>query len=293
MSEMSSPEPTAADVVAAALAAAGDTAEPADPPTAQQAPPEPTWQRFDLATQAREGLQAAEEALAAGQLVVLPTDTVYGIGADAFNPAAVQELLDAKNRGRDMPPPVLIAEPAMLRALVATVPPEVAALIDRFWPGALTLIMKAQASLRIDLGRTQGTIAVRVPDHDGARALLRRVGPLAVSSANVSGQPAATSVEQAIAQLGNSVAVYLDAGPTPGPVASTIIDLASTPDGRIVRAGALTHADLSQVLTALADLPAPEPEPEAGTEPEPEATSAPEPETTSETAEHGDADTDA
>ena len=154
---------------------------------------EPRRRRVDLSTERDEGLAAAQDALANGDLVVIPTDTVYGIAADALQPAAVQGLLDAKHRGRDMPPPLLIAEPAMLRALVIDVPVEVDALINRFWPGALTLIMRAQPTLRMDLGKTEGTIAVRVPDHPDARALLRQTGPLAVSSANVSGQPPATT----------------------------------------------------------------------------------------------------
>ncbi|MGB3955802.1 MAG: L-threonylcarbamoyladenylate synthase [Brooklawnia sp.] len=227
---------------------------PAGQPTPDPAQPA-GWRRFDLATQADEALTAAAAALAAGGLVVLPTDTVYGIAADALQPAAVQALLDAKGRGRDMPPPVLISEPAMLRALVADVPVEVESLINRFWPGALTLIMRAQSSLPMDLGRTEGTIAVRVPDHDGAREVLRHVGPLAVSSANISGEPPATSVDEAIAQLGDSVAVYLDAGATPGPVASTIVDLASTPTGRILRAGVIGHSELAVLLPSLADVP--------------------------------------
>ena len=231
---------------------------------------EPTWRRFDLSTQLDEALSAAEQALAAGQLIVLPTDTVYGIAADALQADAVQALLDAKRRGRDMPPPVLISEPAMLRALVADVPPEVDALINRFWPGALTLIMKAQASLRMDLGRTEGTIAVRVPDHAGARAVLRRVGPLAVSSANTSGQPPATTVDEAIAQLGASVSVYLDGGPTPGPVASTIIDLASITTGRIVRAGMIGFGELIDVLPQLEDVPASDESPPPEDVPAPE-----------------------
>lgn len=232
-----------------------ETSNPAEQPTTE--PPSPAgWRRFDLATQTEDALTAAAQALAAGKLVVLPTDTVYGIAADALQPDAVQALLDAKRRGRDMPPPVLISEPAMLRALVAEVPVEVESLIGRFWPGALTLIMKAQSSLPMDLGRTEGTIAVRVPDHAGARAVLRQVGPLAVSSANVSGQPPATNLDEAIAQLGDSVQVYLDAGPTPGPVASTIVDLAGTPSGRIIRAGVISHADLAQVLPGLEDIPA-------------------------------------
>lgn len=269
-------QPVAEDVVPAPAEPESESAEPASEPASDEPgePAEPTWRRFDLASDAEAGFEAAAEALAAGGLVVLPTDTVYGIAADALTADAVQGLLDAKQRGRDMPPPVLIAEPAMLRALVTDVPAEVDALVNRFWPGALTLIMKAQPSLRMDLGRTQGTIAVRVPDQDDARALLRRTGPLAVSSANISGEPPATTIDEAISQLGNSVAVYLDAGPTAGQTASTIIDLASTKTGRIVRAGVLEHAVLAEVLTGLVDLPAPEPE----SEPEPEPEPHPEPE---------------
>ncbi|WIY83812.1 L-threonylcarbamoyladenylate synthase [Propionimicrobium sp. PCR01-08-3] len=236
----------------------------------------PKWRRFDLsADQHDQGLQAAQQALAAGQLVVLPTDTVYGIAADALQPDAVQGLLDAKHRGRDMPPPVLIAEAAMLRALVADVTVEVDALINRFWPGALTLIMKAQPSLRMDLGKTEGTIAVRVPDQAETRELLRQTGPLAVSSANISGRSPATSIDEAIEQLGDSVAVYLDGGTTPGPTASTIIDLAGATNGRIVRAGVLGYAQLATVMPNLADIAAPQaPEPAPSAEPQPEPESS-------------------
>lgn len=200
----------------------------------------PTWQTFDALRERDEAIQAALSAVRAGECIVLPTDTVYGIGADASSADAVQRLLDAKQRGRDMPPPVLIAEPAMLGALAAEVPHAAQALADACWPGALTLILKAQNGLRMDLGDTDGTIAVRVPDHDFARALLRRTGPLAVSSANVSGEPASTRVFDAITMLGNSVSVYLDAGATPGGVASTIVDFVGRADGRIVRQGAIT-----------------------------------------------------
>lgn len=221
------------------------------------------WRRFDLVTQTEEAIAAAAQAIADGKLVVLPTDTVYGIGADALNPTAVQGLLNAKQRGRDMPPPVLISEPAMLGALVDEVPPKVNRTIEAHWPGALTLIMKAQPDLRMDLGRTNGTIAVRVPDHELTRKLLRRTGALAVSSANISGQPPATNIDEAIEQLGDSVAVYLDAGPTPGPVPSTIVDLATTRIGRIIRAGVISHPDLYKYLPGLADMPAAEPANEA------------------------------
>lgn len=199
---------------------------------------------FELASENQAALDAAAGAVAAGQVIVLPTDTVYGIGANAFDAAAVQRLLDAKERGRDMPPPILIAEPSMLRAVVEEVPPAAKALADAFWPGALTLILPAQPSSGMDLGETRGTVAVRVPDEDHARDLLRRTGPLAVSSANVSGQPAATTVDQARAQLGDRVAVYLDGGSARGQVVSTIVDFASTAEGRVVRAGAI---DLEQL----------------------------------------------
>lgn len=106
-------------------------------------------------------------------------------------------------------------------------------------PGALTLILNAQPRTGMDLGETRGTIAVRVPDDESARALLRVTGPLAVSSANVSGRPAATTAQEAHDQLGDRVAVYLDGGPAAGGVASTIVDFASTPDGVVLRAGAI------------------------------------------------------
>ena len=144
---------------------------------------------------------------------MLPTDTVYGIGADAFSAEAVQRLLDAKGRGRDMPPPVLIGEPSLIRALAVERPrARPSDLIARHWPGALTVICRIQPSLRMDLGDSEDTIALRVPDHELAREILRRTGPMAVSSANLSGQPAALTCDEAIDQLGDSVAVYLDGG---------------------------------------------------------------------------------
>ena len=208
---------------------------------------QPRTQRFSALAETSEALAAAQAAVAAGECIVLPTDTVYGIGANAFSAEAVQGLLDAKHRGRDMPPPVLIAETGMLEALADDLPPSALRLADAFWPGALTLIVPAQRHLRMDLGETNGTIAVRVPDHDFTRDLLRRTGPLAVSSANVSGQPSSTSIDDAQAQLGDSVAVYLDAGATPGATPSTIIDFVSEAMGRIVRHGVLTTAQLREV----------------------------------------------
>lgn len=213
---------------------------------------EPAYQRFDCTgPELPRGSAAARAAIESGGCVVLPTDTVYGIGADAFDAAAVQRLLEAKGRGRDMPPPVLIGEPAILRALASDVPDQVDAVTAAHWPGPLTVICTAHKSLQMDLGDTDGTIALRVPDHEVARALLRRTGPLAVSSANRSGEPAATDVDTAIEQLGGSVSVYLDAGPTPGPVASSIVDFTRSADGVLVREGVLSFETLRETLPEL------------------------------------------
>lgn len=181
-----------------------------------------------------------------GGLVVLPTDTVYGIGADAFSPEAVAALLAAKGRGRQMPPPVLVGSVATLDGLATDVPAEARALAEHFWPGALTIILRAQPSLAWDLGETFGTVALRMPDHPVALALLARTGPMAVSSANRTGRRAALTATEAHAQLGGAVRVYLDGGTAPGGVASTIVD--ATGDVlRIVREGALTLEDLRAV----------------------------------------------
>ncbi len=188
----------------------------------------------------------AVRALEKGGLVVLPTDTVYGIGADAFDRDAVARLLAAKGRGREMPPPVLVGDPGVLDALAASVPQSVRDLVAAFWPGALTIIVEAQPMLAWDLGETAGTVAVRMPDHPAALALLRRFGPLAVTSANLTGAPAAEDVTTAAAYFGANVAEYVDAGPTPGPTASTIVD--ATGPLRIVRQGVITEAQLREVV---------------------------------------------
>jgi L-threonylcarbamoyladenylate synthase len=190
-------------------------------------------------------LDEAVNALARGGLVVLPTDTVYGIGADAFSPPAVAGLLAAKGRGRQMPPPVLVPDARTLDGLCDGVPQAARELVAAFWPGGLTVICRAQPSLAWDLGETKGTVAVRMPDHPVALALLRRTGPLAVSSANRTGGPAAGTVAEAVDQLGD-VALYLDGGPAPGGVASSIVD-ATTDTLTLVRAGALGLAELRAV----------------------------------------------
>ncbi len=207
---------------------------------------------FDCRTTAErdKGIEAAVEAVRRGDLVVLPTDTLYGIGADAFKPWAVTALLNAKGRGRQMPPPVLVGAKSTIDGLVVTVPPTARDLIDAFWPGALTIIVEHAPSLQWDLGDLDGTVAIRMPLHPVALEVLREVGPMAVSSANRTGEPAATTAEAARVQLGYSVSVYLEAGPTPDSLPSSIVDLTGD-SPRLVRAGALSVDRLREVVPAL------------------------------------------
>ncbi len=192
------------------------------------------------------GIAAALAAVLQGELVVLPTDTVYGIGADAFRPGAVQSLLNAKGRTRDMPPPVLVGSVRAANALVEDLGPYGQELIDEFWPGGLTLICRSSRSLKWDLGETKGTVAVRMPQDQVALDLLAQTGPMAVSSANLTGQPAATTAEGAREQLGESVAVYLDGGPCETDVPSTIVDLTGDMP-RLLRGGAVSIGRLREV----------------------------------------------
>ncbi len=199
--------------------------------------------------QRREGLAAAQRAVSLKQCVVLPTDTVYGIGADAFSPQAVATLLASKGRGRNMPPPVLIPRIQTLDGLATDVHPDARALAEAFWPGGLTLICHAQPSLTWDLGDTLGTVALRMPDDDVALELLTLTGPLAVSSANRTGRPAATTAADAAGQLAESVAVYLDAGPRTAAdgTGSTIVD-ATGETLSVVRQGTIPLERLREVV---------------------------------------------
>ena len=193
------------------------------------------------------GLEAAALAVRDGRLVVLPTDTVYGIGADAFNADAVAAVLAAKGRGREMPPPVLVPSTRTVDGLAREVPDYVRALVAAFWPGALTVVVKSQPSLSWDLGETNGTVAIRMPDNEVALALLGDVGPMAVTSANVTGSPAARTIEEAQTQLGAAVSVYLDFGPATGTAASTILDCTSAVP-LTLREGALPRTAIDEAL---------------------------------------------
>lgn len=188
-----------------------------------------------------------------GNLLVIPTDTVYGIAADAFSASAVSALLAAKGRGRDMPPPVLVPRAETVFGLVDGVDEKLLALTARFWPGPLTIIANAQPSLDWDLGDTHGTVAVRMPDDKYALALLGRTGPLAVSSANVSGSPAATSADEAMEMLGDDVDIYVDGGVRESGISSTIVDLTGDVP-KIVREGPVTSDELREIVPDLLDL---------------------------------------
>lgn len=230
------------------------------------------------------GMRLARRAIGSGELVVIPTDTVYGVAADAFNAAAVQRLLDAKGRERTSPPPVLIPGIPTLDALAAEVPDAVRKLVAEFWPGGLTVILRAQPSLQWDLGETRGTVALRMPANRIALELLSETGPLAVSSANLSGMPSATTAQAAEEMLGDRVAVYLDGGEAgteyeaigerPGDTSSTIVDATwLDADGsgvlRIVRAGVVSRERIVEVVgeelvaPAATEVAAPAPDPES------------------------------
>ncbi|GAA1850402.1 hypothetical protein GCM10009736_16330 [Actinomadura bangladeshensis] len=215
------------------------------------------------------GIAEAVSAVRRGELIVLPTDTVYGVGADAFVPPAVAALLEAKGRGREMPPPVLVGSVRAATALVDDLGTYGQDLIDEFWPGALTLVCRANPNLMWDLGETKGTVAVRMPMHELAVEVLKETGPLAVSSANLSGQPAARSAEEAEKMLGDSVSVYLDGGLSGRADPSTILDLTG-PVPRVLRKGAIPvdkiRAVVGVVLTDDDDVKEPA---EAVAEPEP------------------------
>jgi len=194
-----------------------------------------------------EALHAAMGTVRAGGLVVLPTDTVYGLVADAFTAAATARVFQIKRRPRSLPLPVLVSRPRQAWALASSVPVGGPPLADAFWPGALTMILPMATDLAWDLGDADGSIAVRIPDHPDLVALLEMTGPLAVTSANVSGEPTPSTVEEIRARLGDAVSLYVDGGPARGDVPSSIVDLTGDRP-RIVREGAIAADRIKRVL---------------------------------------------
>jgi tRNA threonylcarbamoyl adenosine modification protein (Sua5/YciO/YrdC/YwlC family) len=210
--------------------------------------------RYDSTDTAQRaaGIAEAAAALRKGELAVLPTDTVYGVAADAFSPAAVTALLEAKGRGRHVPPPVLVGSRRAALALVEDVSASGSDLMDEFWPGGLTMVFRSARSLVWDLGETKGTVAVRMPMRPVALELLRETGPLAVSSANLTGSPPATTAAEAEAQLGEAVSVYLDGGPCTDQTPSTIVDLTG-PVPRLLRRGVIPVRRLREVIALIVE----------------------------------------
>jgi len=185
------------------------------------------------------GLACAAEVLRAGGIVAFPTDTVYGVGAHAFLPHAVQRLYTAKVRPPDKAIPLLIADASLLPYVAQEIPPIACELAARFWPGALTLVMRRTAMVSDEITAGGDTVGVRAPDHPVAQALLRLLNvPLATTSANLSGQPPAITAQEVLAQLDGQIDLLLDGGPCPGGVASTVLDVTTSPP-RVLRAGPL------------------------------------------------------
>ncbi|MBV7281515.1 MULTISPECIES: L-threonylcarbamoyladenylate synthase [unclassified Corynebacterium] len=193
------------------------------------------------------GVRTAAAEVAEGKLVVLPTDTLYGLGCDAFNNQAVNQLLATKRRGPDMPVPVLIGSWDTVRGLVHTYTPNAQRLVEAFWPGGLSIVIEQAPSLMWNLGDTRGTVMLRMPLHPVAIELLRATGPMAVSSANISGQPPATTVVDAKQQLGNAVSTYLNGGECAMGQPSSIVDLSGNKT-RLLREGAISAERIAEVL---------------------------------------------
>ena len=198
---------------------------------------------FDVSSSAGDALDPAEAALARGGIVVLPTDTVYGVAGRPDVPGATDRLFVAKRRPRDLTLPVLVASSSDAGA-VAVFDERARVLAERYWPGALTMVLpRADRARGWELGDERTTVGVRVPAHDAALALLRRTGPLAVTSANVSGEPTAPDCDGVLAALGDAVDVYLCAGTLSGGVASTVLDLSGS-EAKVLREGALPPGEL-------------------------------------------------
>ena len=192
-------------------------------------------------------LDAVAERLRAGGLGAFPTDTVYGVGAIASDSAAVERLFEAKNRPPDKAIPILLARVEDLERVVEGLPHAALRLAWAFWPGALTLIFRRRRDFVSPALAGGETVAVRVPDHPVARALIERVGePLAATSANLSGRRSPVTAEEVREQIGASLDIIIDGGRCPGGVESTVVDVTVEPP-RLLREGAIPRSELEQV----------------------------------------------
>lgn len=196
-----------------------------------------------------QAILEALEVLRLGGLVAFPTDTVYGLGALVSEPRSIRQLYAVKGRAGNKAIPILLSDPAELFQVAAEVTPWVARLAKRFWPGPLTLVVPRRPDLPEELS-AQATVGVRMPDHPDALRLLQKTGPLAVTSANLSGQPSATTAQEVLDYLGGLIPLILDGGLTPGGISSTVVDC-TTPDPVILRPGPISMEDLLSALQEL------------------------------------------
>lgn len=204
-----------------------------------------------LTADSKDAIARAVQILTTGGLIVFPTDTVYGVGAHAFNATAVEHLYAVKERPHDKAIPVLLASAADLSLVAREVSPSARRLAKTFWPGALTMVLFCHPALPPVLTAGGNSVAVRVPDHPTTWTVITALdAPLAASSANLSGQPSPVTAEEVIAQLGGRVALILDGGKCPGGRPSTVIDLTCDPP-RLLRAGPVTVAALRAILPRL------------------------------------------
>jgi L-threonylcarbamoyladenylate synthase len=191
-------------------------------------------------------IQEALKILHKGGLVAFPTDTVYGLGALAFNGKAVESIYSAKDRPVDKAIPILLGDLGDLPKVTSSLPPMAAKLASRFWPGPLSLVVPKNLNLPEAVSAT-ATVAVRVPDHEAARAILRAVGPMAVTSANISGQPSPVTADEVFAQLGGRIELIINGGKTPGGMPSTLVDCTGN-EPAILRNGPISMAELLSAL---------------------------------------------
>ena len=201
-----------------------------------------------LPVSAIDSLTRALAVLKEGGLVAFPTDTVYGVGALAFDGTAIESIYAAKDRPVEKAIPLLIGEVKELEKVAVEIPEVARRLAYRFWPGPLTILVPKRADLPEAISAT-ATVGVRVPDHKSARALLQAAGPMAVTSANISGEESPVTAEQVHQQLGGRIPLIIDGGRTPGGVPSTLVDC-TDPDLKILRKGPIGFAEL---LSALQD----------------------------------------
>ena len=191
-------------------------------------------------------ISQAYEILQKGGLVAFPTDTVYGVGALAFDGKAVESIYAAKDRPAEKAIPVLIGDPDDLEKVGVRIPDVARKLVIRFWPGPLTILVPKRADLPAAISATP-TVGVRVPDHEVARALLRATGPMAVTSANISGAQSPVTAQEVYEQLGGRIALIIDGGRTPGGVPSTLVDC-TLPELKILREGPISGDELRSAL---------------------------------------------